>query len=193
MKAWFTEFLDWLLTSELGMDEKNQKNNHSVAYDEQIIAYALYVGDRKVALQYLNEFPEKRIFRQIMPDGSQPEELKRTLAFGYSEYNLKHMVEIVLMGQKAGIHLEKAVSEDGRSIFKAFDFLTPYLGRPVTEWPYEQISEWDYKQQELCKDIYMAWLAEPSRTDYLDLYLKFSQTPPGDRFNLLFVRPLENK
>ncbi len=188
MKNWFTQFLDWLLTSPLGADESNQKNNHAVAYDEQVILY-VYTGNREIALQYLQEFPQKRIYTQIMPDGSQPAELRRTLAFGYSEYNLKHLIEIVLVGQKEGVYLEKAVSEDGRSIFKAFDFLIPYIGKDVTAWPYQQISEWDYKQQELCKDIYMAWLSDPSREDYLEVYQTFTKLTPEDRFNLLFIQP----
>lgn len=71
------------------------------------------------------------------------------------------------MGEKAHIPVLSVSSADGRSIYKAADFLKPYLGKGVKEWPYKQISEWNSKQQELCKDLYRLYLLDSTRTDYL--------------------------
>ena len=191
LRTWFTQLLDWILTSQQGIDEGNQRNNHAVAHDVQVIAYACYTGNRQVAGQYIREFPEKRIFTQIMPDGRQPQELRRTLAFGYSQYNLSHMIDIFLMASRLGISIDNAVSPEGASFYKAMDFLLPYVGVSQREWPYQQISEWDYKQNEFCKDLYRAWIINPQRTDYLQKAKQHLRMNWADRFFLLYYEPDE--
>jgi len=188
LKAWFSQLLDWILTSEQGREESSQKNNHAVAHDAQVIAFAMYADRRDVAERVVREFPERRIYTQIEPDGSQPEELRRTLAFGYSQFNLHHFLDIFTMGRKLGISIDNSTSPDGRNFYKAVDFLTPYLGKELSQWPYEQISDWEGKQQELAADLYRIYLLNPSRTDYLRLYLTHVERNPADRFNLLYLR-----
>lgn len=188
LKTWFAQLLNWILTSELGQEEGRQKNNHAVAHDAQVVAYALYTGNVAVAKQFINGFPAKRIFTHIEPDGSQPQELRRTLAFGYSQFNLHHMVDIFLMAQKLGIRIDNATSPDGRNFYKAIDFLTPYVGKSVDEWPYKQIAEWDYKQRELVKDVYRAFLLNPLRTDYDQLYRRAGLVARDELFNLLYLK-----
>ncbi len=188
LKKWFGQLLDWILTSEQGKEEASRPNNHSTAYDAQAIAFALYTGNHKVAERILREVPEKRVFKQIEPGGKQPEELRRTLAFGYSEFNLQHLIDIAAMGEKAHVPILSVSSADGRSIYKAADFLKPYLGKGVKEWPYKQISEWNSKQQELCKDLYRLYLLDSTRTDYLKAYQQFRKKNSKELFNLLFLK-----
>lgn len=187
LKAWFGKLLTWILTSEQGKEESRQANNHSTAYDAQVIAFALYAGNLKAAKEVINAVPEKRIFTQIAPDGKQPHELTRTLAFGYSQYNLSHLIDIFMMARKVGISIDNATSTDGRSFYKAMDFLAAYVGKDVKEWPYKQISGWDHKQQEFCKDLYRTTLLNPARKDYLMLYTAHRIINRSDRFNLLWV------
>lgn len=187
LKAWFDKLLHWMLTSELGQEERRQKNNHSVAYDAQIINFAMYVGNKKIAKKYITNFPLTRIYKQVDPDGKQPQELKRTLAFGYSQFNLSHMTDIFLMARKMGILIDDSTSEDGRNFYKAVNFLTQYLGRDVQEWPYQQISDWEAKQSDFCKDLYRIYTLNTSRKEYYKLYHRFNQTDWKDRFNLLYV------
>lgn len=188
LKKWFGQLLNWILTSELGQEESRQKNNHAVAYDAQVIAFAMYAGDVETARRVINEFPAKRIYTQIEPDGSQPQELRRTLAFGYSQFNVSHMIDIFLMAQKLGLKIDDSTSADGRNFYKAVDFIAPYLGKEVSDWPYQQISEWNYKQNELAKDLYRIYIFNPSRTDYLALYKKHKVVNWKERFNLLYLR-----
>ncbi|WP_321333905.1 alginate lyase family protein [uncultured Bacteroides sp.] len=191
LKAWFGKLLDWILTSEQGQEEGRQKNNHSVAHDAQIIDFAMYAGNKKIAEEYLHNFAATRIYKQIEPDGKQPQELRRTLAFGYSQFNLSHMTDIFLMARKMGISIDNSTSEDGRNFYKAVDFLAQYVGKDVKEWPYKQISEWGYKQQEFCKDLYRIYTLNPSREEYRKLYNRCNHTGWKDRFNLLYVTPNE--
>ena len=191
LKAWFGKLLNWILTSPQGQEESRQANNHSTAYDAQVIAIALYTGNLKVAREVINSVPTKRIYTQIEPDGRQPYELRRTLAFGYSQYNLTHLLDIFCMAQKIGLKIDDATSADGRNFYKAMDFLAKYVGKDVKDWPYQQISEWDYKQQEFCKDLYRTSLLNPSRKDYLRLAQAHRVIDWADRFNLLYVQPTD--
>ena len=191
LKAWFGKLLNWILTSPQGQEESRQANNHSTAYDAQVIAIALYTGNLKVAREVINSVPAKRIFTQIEPDGSQPHELRRTLAFGYSQYNLTHLLDIFCMAQKIDLKIDDVTSADGRNFYKAMDFLAAYVGKEVKDWPYQQISEWDYKQQEFCKDLYRTSLLNPARKDYLRLAQAHRIIDWADRFNLLYVQPTE--
>ena len=191
LQAWFGKLLNWILTSPQGQEESRQANNHSTAYDAQVIAIALYTGNLKVAREVINAVPAKRIFTQIEPDGRQPHELRRTLAFGYSQYNLTHLLDIFCMAEKIGIRIDNATSPDGRNFYRAMDFLAQYAGKGTEEWPYQQISEWDYKQQEFCKDLYRAGLLNPARKDYLRLSKAHRVIQWKDRFNLLYVQPSE--
>lgn len=189
LKDWFSQFLEWLLTSNQGQEESRQKNNHSVAYDAQIISFALYTGNKSIAEKYIRSFPQKRIYAQIEADGKQLQELRRTLAFGYSLFNLNHMTDVFLMAKEQGINIDKCTSQDGRSFYKAVDFLAEYLGKSITQWPYKQISEWSTKQQEFSEELYRIYTLNPERKDYLKLYRQYTQINWRDRFFLLYYTP----
>ena len=187
LKAWFREFLHWVLTDKTGSAEGKAKNNHGTAYDVQVIAYALYVGDRATASKYIGKFAAERISRQIEPDGRQPLELERTLAFGYSLYNLTHITDVLLMAKHSGISMgddENAL----KRVEKGYDFLVPYLGKTVEAWPYKQISLWNEKQQEMCKDLYRMWLLDSKRKDYFKLYHQYGKQDWTSRFTLLYIK-----
>jgi len=160
LQSWFTDFLHWLTTDEMGLAEKNAKNNHSIAYDATCTRFALFVNNTDLFNTILSEFPEKRLYPQIEPDGSQPQELRRTLALHYTLYNLDHILDLCQMAGERGKTLYFTHSEDGRSIGKAIDFIAPYSGKPQSEFPYQQIHSWDKAQNYLC------WIVK--RASYFD-------------------------
>lgn len=189
LKNWFSQFLKWLLTHPQAIEESNQKNNHAIAYDVQVAAYSLYTGNRKVFSDVLAYFPKRRIATQIAPDGSQPHELRRTLAFGYSQYNLHHIIDLMLMVKHQGLDFRKYCFSDEHSFFKAMDFLAPYMGKGVKQWPYQQISGWEGKQQEMACDFYRAYTLDESRKDYLHIYQQVKYRDWSDLFVLLYETP----
>ena len=182
LKAWFERLTEWMLTSPQGKKEATSVNNHSVSYDTQIIAFALYSGNRGLAEKTIKAFPERRLFRQVEPDGCQPQELRRTLAFHYSREDLTHVINIMLLAKRAGLSIDRMESEDGRSFYKAVDFLTPYVEKGEKAWPYQQISGWDGEIQSFCKDLYrIATCLDPDRKDdYLRLFWSYSVRQSGD-------------
>ncbi|HTG57086.1 MAG TPA: alginate lyase family protein, partial [Niabella sp.] len=104
LKRWFGRFAKWLQESQQGKKEKAAKNNHATAYDSQMIYYLLFSGNEPAARDIINDFASKRIFAQIEPDGKQPNELWRTLAYHYSQYNLSHMLDVCAVARKLGIN-----------------------------------------------------------------------------------------
>jgi len=156
LKNWFASYLDWMMTSPIGNEEYTAKNNHGTAFDVQATRYAIFVGKEDIARKYCNEFSPRRLFTQIEPDGSQPLELARTTALGYSTFNLTHILDMCLLAKSLNIDLYHSKSSDGRSISKALEFLTQYVGKPISQFPYKQIKDWDAVQTKLCWQLYRA-------------------------------------
>lgn len=168
LKAWFVDYLNWMLTNQIGQEEQNAKNNHGTAFDVQATRYALFVSKNDLANQIVNEFAAKRLFAQIEPDGSQPLELARTTALGYSTFNITHILDMCIMAKTLKIDLFNATSTDGRSVSKAIEFLVPFIGKPQTEFPYQQIKDWSKVQTELCWQLVRAdkFYAQPKYESY---------------------------
>jgi len=156
LNNWFDQYLNWMLTSEIGNQEYNAKNNHGTAFEVQATRISLFLGKNDVALKFIKEFPARRIFTQIEPDGSQPLELVRTKALHYSTFNLTHLLDMCRIAKTLNIDLYNEKSEDGRSITKAFEFLSQYAGQPQSRFPYKQIEEWDETQRKLLIQLYRA-------------------------------------
>ncbi len=154
LSIWFADFLNWMLTSEVGNQEHNAKNNHGVAFDIQVVRFALFAGKNDIALKFINDFPSRRLFKQIEPDGKQPAELARTKALHYSAFNIQHMLDMCLMAKTLDIDLLDAKSADGRSILKAIEFMAQYAGQPQSMFPYSQINEWDADLKLLIFQLY---------------------------------------
>jgi hypothetical protein len=187
IKSWFSEFLDWMLSSEIGQEEQNAQNNHGISFDIQVVAYALFAGRTELAEQFIHEFPENRLFKQIEPDGSQPLELARTMAMHYTLFNIAHIIDMAALAQSIGINLYDATSADGRSLSQAIEFIKPYLGKPQSEFPYQQIREWDENQNKLCWILRQATFFHPN-PDYDRLFQKQCSTKDTDIHWLLLAK-----
>lgn len=187
IKKWFSDFLEWMLTSEIGLDEKASKNNHGLSYDVQATAYSLFTGRNKVALEYIVNFPKDRLYKQIEPDGSQPLELARTLAMHYTIFNIEHMIDMCYLAKSVKIDLYPVVSEDGRSISNAIAFAAQYLGKSQSKFPYKQIKEWDECQNKLCWTLRRATFFEPNEA-YDKGFNKYNETKGNNLKWLLYSK-----
>jgi hypothetical protein len=143
LKAWMAAYLDWLLSSPLGQEEAEMKQNHGTLYDVQVMRLALILGRTDLAKQVAETAKQKRIAVQIEPDGSQPLELRRTKAFSYSRLNLRGLASLATLADRVGVDLWHFQTADGRSIRRALDFLVPYAKTPPEKWPFQQIVAFD--------------------------------------------------
>jgi len=150
---WCSQFLNWMLNSSNGKDESAAKNNHGTYYDVQIVALALFVGEKDIADRVLHEAPKKRIQLRVEPDGRQPLELERTKSAGYSLMNLSGLFELARLGDASGADLWNFQTRDGRGIRKALDYLVPFA-TGERRWTGEQITE--VKWTELVPELLVA-------------------------------------
>ena len=140
LKKWFKSYLAWLQTSEYGRDESRASNNHGTWYDVQVACFALFTDDRQTAGRVLESAKEKRLSRQIGPNGEQEHELARTKSFDYALFNLKAICNLGRLGKHVGVDLWHFSAGKRGSIRAAIDYLAPYADAEK-EWPHKQITE----------------------------------------------------
>jgi hypothetical protein len=137
LEGWFSRYVDWMLTSANGRDERAAANNHGLWYDSQLLHYALFARRLDVARQVVEGFP-KRLAAQMEPDGSLPRELARTRSFHYSLYALEPAYNVATLARCLGTDLWDWRDGQGRSLQRATDFLASYRGRPQA-WPHKEL------------------------------------------------------
>jgi hypothetical protein len=141
LQAWYSQYLNWLLTSKNGKDEHAAKNNHGTWYYAQAIDFALFTGD-KVKAKQLAEESKKRLDSQLTKEGQQPLELARTNALGYSTMNLRGWFTVATLAEKTGVDLWNFKTSQAAGIRTAFDWLLPYaLGEKP--WTWQQINKYN--------------------------------------------------
>jgi alginate lyase len=185
LQDWFGKFLQWMLESKNGRDEAPARNNHGTYYDFQVASFALFVGNKDLAMKVLADARRKRIATQIEPDGRQPLELARTKAWSYSLMNLEGLMLLATLGERTGVDLWNFQTTDGRSVRKALEFLTPVaLGE--RKWEYPEIGE--VKPEALFPLMRRAAIVYRDR-QYRGLMTKLPAVEPADRSRLLRADP----
>lgn len=137
-RAWFAEYLDWLLKSKNGQAEHRAKNNHGSWYLAQAVAISLYLGKTDQARALAREDFD-RIDWQIDPDGRQPLETARVDGLSYSLFNLEAQLNVARLAAPLGVNLWAYTAPRGGSLKKALSYLRPYDSDPRT-WPHNQLA-----------------------------------------------------
>lgn len=125
-REWCGAYLDWLVQSTNGRDERSQANNHGTLYDMQAAALALYLGRASLARELAWDGGRARVDSQVAADGSQPLELARTRPIHYSLFNLDAFTQLAEMARHAGVNLWVYPNAKGGSIVAALQFIIPY-------------------------------------------------------------------
>ena len=139
VREWMSAYLRWLLTSDIGTDERRARNNHGTWYDAQVASLALFTGDTALARATLEASKAGRIGSQVTADGRQPHELVRTRSLAYSAMNLEGLYRLAELGRHVGVDLWTYQSPEGGSIRRALDYIAPYADT-TRAWPGRQIT-----------------------------------------------------
>lgn len=139
LKAWYTDYLDWLITSELGGGPKGElysENNHGSWYDVQVIGIAYYLGKMDVAKE-VAERGKMRIDTQFNRLGEQPHELARTRGWWYSFFNLDALTHVAQVADNPGVNIDlwNYKNSNGGSLLNGAELLAEYHDSPE-DWPY---------------------------------------------------------
>lgn len=156
-KQWFGDYATWLNTSEFGTAERDGPNNHGTWAEAQIAYYSAFAGDMETVREMVARVPD-RVGHQFEPDGKQPEELARTRALDYTEFNLRGHTELAVLGEKVGVDIWDFQTSDGRSIRQGFAFAMPYFAGEE-EWPYQQIAPSQKKHNHYAQSLRRASIA----------------------------------
>jgi hypothetical protein len=130
LNKWVTDFLNWLSTNSMALEEKNATNNHGTWYDVQAAYYALYLGKKDVATTILSGV-KTRINTQINASGDQPQESARTRPLHYLCFNLEAFFRLARMAEFVNIDLWNYSGPNGQSLKKALDYIAPYADSSV--------------------------------------------------------------
>jgi hypothetical protein len=165
---WFTNYLVWMTTSQNGLEEREAKNNHGTCWVMQVAAFAHLTSDQKLLDFCRGRFKTVIVPNQIAPDGSFPQELRRTKPYGYSLFNLEAMAVISQVLSTPDDNLWIFQTPDGRGLQRAMEYMTVFI-RDKKRWPLKPDvmydSEWPMRQNSLL----FAGLAL-KRPEYLEIW-----------------------
>ena len=168
VRRWFSEYLDWMTTHPHGIEEREAKNNHGTCWVLQVAAFARLTARAALLDECRARFKTVLVPNQMAPDGSFPQELRRTKPYAYSLFNLEALAAIAQALSTPADDLWRFELPDGRGLRRAMEFMVPYI-RDKKTWPrppdvmYD--AEWPMRQTSLL----FAGLAY-GRTDYLELW-----------------------
>jgi len=170
LKQWFNDYLNWLTTSKNGIEERDAKNNHGTCWVMQVAEFARLTGNQELQAYCRNRFKTVLVPNQIAPDGSFPQELRRTKPYSYSLFNLEALATVCQILSTPADNLWSFQVADGRGMRKAMEFMFPHIMNKKG-WPlkpdvmYDE--EWPMRQSSLL----FAGLAL-GNSDYVNLWTK---------------------
>jgi hypothetical protein len=175
VKQWFSEYTKWLTTHPYGIAERDARNNHGTCWCTQVAAFAELTGDREQTEYCRTRLKTVLIPNQEAPDGSFPEELRRTKPYGYSLFNLDAMAILAQTLTTNEDNLWKWELPDGRGMAKAVAWMYPFIA-DKSKWPKPPdvmyFEQWPVRQPSLL----FAGLAL-GETEYLATWQKLESDP----------------
>ncbi|KAF8643337.1 hypothetical protein AX16_009066 [Volvariella volvacea WC 439] len=92
MNEWSRQYINWLETSSLALQEGTSNNNHGTFYYNQLAALKILIGDMAGATNVTDTYFNRQYMFQIEENGEQPLEAARTRPYHYRAYNLAAMI-----------------------------------------------------------------------------------------------------
>ena len=168
VKQWFADYLKWMTTHPYGIEEREAKNNHGTCWVMQVAMFARLTRNQEL-LRYCRErFKTVLVPNQMAPDGSFPQELRRTKPYGYSLFNLDAMATICQLLSSPEDNLWTFELADGRGIRRGMAYMTPFI-RNKKNWPLKPDVMYDEEWPMRHASLLFAGIAFGNR-DYIALW-----------------------
>jgi len=136
VRNWFDRYVTWMTTHEYGIAERDARNNHGTCWVMQVAEFAHFVRRDDLLALCRDRFRTVLVPNQIAPDGSLPEELRRTKPYGYSLFTLDAFATTCEILSTPSDNLWRFETADGRSVRKAVEFMAPFIENK-TRWPHK--------------------------------------------------------
>lgn len=178
IKQWFTQYVEWMNTSDNGKSERDAKNNHGTCWATQVAAFVQLTGDAKITAYCRDRFKTVLIPNQEAPDGSFPQELRRTKPYSYSLFNLEALSILAQTLTTSEDNLWTWQLPDGRGMPRAMAYMYPFIA-DKSKWTKPPdvmyFKDWPVRQQSLL----FSGLAL-HKPEYLDLWKRLDPDPTVD-------------
>ena len=170
VNKWFSDYLQWMTTHQYGIDERDAKNNHGTCWVMQVTAFAHLTRNNELMDYCRTRFKTVLVPGQIEPDGSFPQELRRTKPYGYSLFNLEAFSTIAQILSTPKDNLWTFQTEDGRGLAAAMKYMVPYI-KDKKSFPKPPDVMYDNSWPMRQSSLLFAGMAF-GRRDYVDLWQK---------------------
>ncbi|KAG8986465.1 hypothetical protein FRB90_003989, partial [Tulasnella sp. 427] len=164
MNDWCTQYVNWLLTNDIALEEKAATNNHGSFYYSQTSAIQVLIGDYTAAKATLQEYFDGIYQNQITANGDQPLESARTRPYHYRAYNAAAIITINRIADYMGWNTWNITTKDGVTVKEAVDYaMTMPAGSedPTELYPDVAAMASYYKDP---NNKYSGWLAQQDNT-----------------------------
>ncbi|KAA2241427.1 alginate lyase family protein [Chitinophaga agrisoli] len=175
IKAWFSDYLQWMTTHPYGLDEMKAANNHGTCWVMQVAAFAKWVGNKHWMDFCTQRYQEVLLPKQMAADGSFPLELKRTKPYGYSLFNLDAMTMVCQILSDGKQHLWQFTTADGKNMGKGMAYMYPFV-QNKGRWPFaKDVMYWD--NWPVAQPFLLFGAVAYNNQDYYRLWLKLEHDP----------------
>ncbi|KAG9113181.1 hypothetical protein FRC07_007810 [Ceratobasidium sp. 392] len=137
LNSWVTQYLQWLNTAQLSLDEKASTNNHGSFWFNQVAALQILVGDTAGAKNTIQEYFNGIYMGQIDAKGDQPLETARTRPYHYRAYNLAAMIVNARLGEFLGFSAWNLPTKAGTTIKDACNYAMNFTADQSNEQGYD--------------------------------------------------------
>lgn len=184
IKEWYGFLSKWLEDSPQGVAASKMKNNASTIYATQLLAFKAFAKPSAIERENVRQTLDRLISIQFDDDGKQSRELKRVNSFHYSQYNLSHIVDYIIIAKS--LDIDALSNEESRmKFYNGINFLASYLDKKQSSWTFSQKDNWHDAQMSLCESLYRIYARyDNKRDDYLQLFKKFYQKDRDNFFSL---------
>ena len=137
IENWFSQYLIWLVQSEVGSSASKQQNNHYSWYCFQVASLSCFISDHHTFNKVIGELVNS-LSKQINNDGSQSGELDRVFSFHYSNFNLLAITKAISLTSRMDFIFDKSTINIELDLIKqGIEFLFKFF---VTnkDWSYSE-------------------------------------------------------